>query len=267
MGASGLQRLFKSTPTTERAGSKTRQSFRECNGTQNLPNATITTDSTNAVVRLISPETMKICALLTALLTVTPLVAGDCYSGTDECCLCGGCCSPKNPSTYVGQQLTCSQVDLEYTFNLKYAPMSSSSCASMISKYRTTCCSTTSPTDVYQQPTQSSNNLPQGSYSTCDLCWKTGDQPTKPYTVLAILGIPGNPTCQIAYEMGQNGLIPDNLCYPLQVRPWKEMTPFASKISHTHVTSLGLCARTLWMPPALDGLLGKQLCSRYYYHH
>lgn len=50
----------------------------------------------------------------------------------------------------------------------------------------------------------------------CNLCFN-GEPPGKPYTITAVLYLPGNPTCKELYDMGQEGKIDQAICYPLQL--------------------------------------------------
>jgi len=57
---------------------------------------------------------------------------------------------------------------------------------------------------------------PQGDNDPCEVCYKDNSFPSKPFTVTAILYMPGNPTCEDLFYMGRQGSIPNRLCYPLQ---------------------------------------------------
>jgi len=90
-------------------------------------------------------------------------------------------------------------------------------CQSLKTQYRTACCDNDYfPPEVAQAPTPAPFiKLPQGSEPVCNVC-KDGRYPGIPSTVLAILDVPGNPTCGSLYEMGLKGLILDRLCQPIQ---------------------------------------------------
>jgi len=110
--------------------------------------------------------------------------------------------------------LTCGGLELNMTG--VYSP-GSAECADLQGKYRKSCCDATyTPIPVEQPPTPPpGSSYPQGNEPICDICLD-GSFPTKPFSVTAVLYIPGNPKCEDLFWMGRAGTIPGRLCYPLQ---------------------------------------------------
>lgn len=136
------------------------------------------------------------------------------------CCLCEDCdfvVSGREFSPVDELGTSCYDVLLEMADDENDSAPGNSACTTLQSKYRRTCCDASySPPEVAQAPTRAPViNLPFGLEPICDIC-PDGGFPDIPSTVLAILYIPGNPTCGILYEMGKQGLIEDRLCNPIR---------------------------------------------------
>jgi hypothetical protein len=136
------------------------------------------------------------------------------------CCLCEYCdfVAPGRADFLVDEfGTTCYDVLLDMADGDNDSKPGNGACASLQGKYRRACCDASyQPPEVAQAPTPAPViNLSFGNEPVCNVC-PDGGFPDKPKTVLAILYIPGNPTCEILYEMGKRGLIEGRLCNPIQ---------------------------------------------------
>jgi hypothetical protein len=137
------------------------------------------------------------------------------------CCLCEDCDFPVTGREYIPVDefgTTCYDKILEMADGGNESTQGSDKCKSLQNQYRQTCCDANyTPIEVAQAPTSAPViNLPSnGAEPICNVC-PDGGFPDLPKTVLAILYIPGNPTCEILYEMGLQKLIPQRVCNPIQ---------------------------------------------------
>jgi hypothetical protein len=136
------------------------------------------------------------------------------------CCLCDECNSPASGRGYLNVDefgTTCYEQQLSMADTENASTNGSEECTNQINLHRRRCCdSTFIPIDIAIAPTPAPViNLPNGTEPYCDLC-ADGRFPGLPKTVTAVLYIPGNPTCELLYEMGRRGRILDRLCNPMQ---------------------------------------------------
>jgi hypothetical protein len=136
------------------------------------------------------------------------------------CCLCDECYFPASGRENLNVDefgTTCYEQLLSMSDTENASTNGSGECTKQINLHRRRCCdSTFNPIDIAIAPTPAPViNLPFGSEPYCDLC-TDGRFPGLPKTVTAVLYIPGNPTCELLYDMGRRGLILDRLCKPMQ---------------------------------------------------
>lgn len=157
--------------------------------------------------------------ILTVLFLILPSAALAVSSG-NHCCLCGYCANPlaARGNQHVTSTFTCNSLALAMA-NPAAVPYGSAACNNLIVGFRNKCCDPyTSFTAAAVAPAQSSamvNPYPRGVSNACNLC-ANGQFPSKPYTLTAVLFLPGNPTCKDLYFMGLSGNIPNRLCTPIQ---------------------------------------------------
>jgi len=154
------------------------------------------------------------------LLLLTLLVAS--VSAVDpKCCVCPGCRDQAGRfDLNLGGWITCADVDLEMARDLQPG---TSECTSKQNEYYDRCCNANFNFNGVVEKVPDPNSIaakqqtyPLGDNDPCEVCYKDNSFPSKPYTVTAILYMPGNPTCEDLFYMGRQGSIPDRLCYPLQ---------------------------------------------------
>jgi hypothetical protein len=136
------------------------------------------------------------------------------------CCLCDECYFPASGRDNLNVDefgTTCYEQLLSMTDPENSSTNGSSECTKQIALHRRRCCdSSFNPIDIAIAPTPAPVvSIPFGSEPYCDLC-TDGRFPGSPKAVTAVLYIPGNPTCEVLYYMGQRGLIEDRLCNPMQ---------------------------------------------------
>ena len=90
----------------------------------------------------------------------------------------------------------------------------SSQCTAQQAQWRGECCGRTPPTSVEMEPAAPLPEIRKiGNNNRCGVCWN-GDAPTK-NNVMTVLYL-GSASCDQYEMMGQQGLIPDYLCDPIQ---------------------------------------------------
>jgi hypothetical protein len=151
------------------------------------------------------------------LLALAALVAADEEIGL--CCLCDGCNGPasgRGDLAVSTNGLTCNQLVLTMADPTEHQ-QGSSSCKTLKSEYYNHCCNEGYSPVSYQAATIGSpgDKFSQGSNPVCTLC-HNGKYPEEEYTITAVLGFSGNPTCADLYWMGLKGQITDQMCAPLQ---------------------------------------------------
>ncbi|CAB9498495.1 expressed unknown protein [Seminavis robusta] len=95
----------------------------------------------------------------------------------------------------------------------------SSQCTKQIQAWREICCGDKQPidvdiTDVFDEYPDIDSIQQVGPYEKCNVC-RDGDYPSTTSMVLTMLYI-GSGSCAQYWKVGQQGLIPDHLCDPLQ---------------------------------------------------
>jgi hypothetical protein len=136
------------------------------------------------------------------------------------CCLCEECEGPvgnRGTNVYVNAfGKTCNDLTLEMADPFNGSRAGNRICRSLQDEFRSTCCDPNfTPPDIVQIPNIPINYVPFGPNPRCDLC-HDGAFPSKPHTVTAVLGIPGNPTCEELYWLARRGHVTDQMCKPLQ---------------------------------------------------
>lgn len=162
----------------------------------------------------------RLFLLLPCLLLLLCALTARANEEYNVCCLCDDCdfVAPGRDDFNVDQfGTTCYDLLLDMADDQTESQPGNGKCRSLQARHRQTCCDASyNPPEVAQVPTPAPViNLPYGDEPLCDVC-KDGRYPGIPTTVLAILYIPGNPTCGQLYEMGKRGLILDRLCKPIQ---------------------------------------------------
>jgi hypothetical protein len=157
------------------------------------------------------------------LLVLASFLARSVLGGTadDYCCLCDDCFGP-DPSKYdfrvdSDQYGVKTCVELDYQMSVNLAPTSNTCTSERDAAYNCCCTGATSGCSSEEAPPTPAprSNFPAGNEPFCSLCIN-GQFPLNPYTVTAVAYIPGNPSCQDLYWMGQTFNIPSALCYPIQ---------------------------------------------------
>lgn len=95
----------------------------------------------------------------------------------------------------------------------------STQCTQHIKAWREICCGDTRPidveiTDVFDEYPDIDSIQTVGPYQKCDVC-RDGDYPSTTSMVITMLYV-GSGSCAQYWKVGQQGLIPDYLCDPLQ---------------------------------------------------
>jgi hypothetical protein len=160
-------------------------------------------------VRVVCVSTMKCLPFLFAALSLVS-------QSEAICCLCDMNCSPPIRGSFKvnAQGTTC------YTLSMQMAdPRNAGQCTANQARYRRTCCDPSyNPPAVTQGPPPQASNfgsqIGYGPNPSCDIC-PGGGYPTA-NQVLAILYMPGNPTCQQLWHLAKKGYVPQRICNPLQ---------------------------------------------------
>lgn len=111
---------------------------------------------------------------------------------------------------------TCSQMAIDFATDYEEG---SSTCSKKIQAWRQICCGDDEPidvevTDVFDEYPDIDSIETVGPYEKCNIC-RDGDYPSASSMVITMLYI-GSGSCPQYWKAGQQGLIPDHLCDPLQ---------------------------------------------------
>ena len=129
------------------------------------------------------------------------------------CLLCGegGVAALKWPNAYVDAYgTTCAGVMTNIAL--------STNCNKELSKYRTKCCTGSSPPAAIAQKAKAAppSYDVDGPYRACNICYN-GNFPGDTSMVINMLDLPGAPnSCTNFYESGRRGYVPNHLCNALQ---------------------------------------------------
>jgi hypothetical protein len=133
------------------------------------------------------------------------------------CCLCGElkCSAFGNKGTVLATPTqTCNAKILEIAEHTREGSPQCSSARN--SQFFNACCTNAAAPRIAAAPTPAPcSGFRQGPNPVCELC-HGGKFPEKPRTITAILGVPGNPTCEDLYCMGQKGQITTQVCAPMR---------------------------------------------------